>query len=447
MPGLAGKLASAPGGGSSAPPQQQGYGAPAPQQGYGAPPSQGQQGYGTPPPQQGGSQYPQIGGGPAPGGQPSAYPSIGHASFSEPPPGSQGYQAYPPPQQPYGGAPPPYGQQQGYGQPPPYGGQQQGYGQPPPYGQQQPYGAPPPQQYGAPQQPYGAPQQQGYGGGGDMNVMQAVTNKLRSIVAVNKLQAFYPPNVLQRVIDRLSRVDFRALAAQWKMNLELAIDLSILSLYDTVIYADDSTSMKYADNGERIDDLKLILERVSEVATLFDDDGISIRAMNANVQGDNIRTAMEADRFVQSLRFSGMTPLGTQMENRILKPMVFEPVKRRTLQKPVLVITITDGEPTNEPEHKIFQVIKNAKKITTASQYGSGAVAFEFAQVGKDTEAQAFLGKLDTDRDVGAMVDATSYYELEAEEYKRRGVDLTPELWLVKLLCGAIDPSYDEQDE
>ncbi len=28
-------------------------------------------------------------------------------------------------------------------------------------------------------------------------------------------------------------------------------------------------------------------------------------------------------------------------------------------------------------------------------------------QVGKDTQAQAFLGKLDTDREVGAMVDAT----------------------------------------
>lgn len=93
---------------------------------------------------------------------------------------------------------------------------------------------------------------------------------------------------------------------------------------------DDSTSMKYADNGERIDDLKLILERVSEVCcpfdqgvsatrcgmlwhqhkhigiayaldlhpqaptrpeacfhqvvTLFDEDGISLRAINANVQ-------------------------------------------------------------------------------------------------------------------------------------------------------------------
>ena len=36
-----------------------------------------------------------------------------------------------------------------------------------------------------------------------------------------------------------------------------------------VLRPDDSTSMKYADNGERIDDLKLILERVSEVRCCF----------------------------------------------------------------------------------------------------------------------------------------------------------------------------------
>jgi uncharacterized protein YegL len=464
MPGLAGKLNTGGGGGGGPPPQQQqgqGY-PPAPQQGgYGAPPPSNQHSYGAPPqygapqPQQGGSQYPPIGGGPPPGGAQSGYPSIGHGSYGGPPPGSQGYQQYPPQGQQQYGAPPPYGgQQQGYGQQQ-YQPQQGGYGGPPQQGgyggppQQGGYGAPPPQQGG-----YGAsPQQQGgYGGGGgggrgDPSITQAVTNKLNSIVASNRLQAFYPPHVLQGVISRLSRVDFRALAAQWKMNLELAIDLASLSLYDTVIYCDDSTSMKYADNGERIDDLKLILERVSEVVTLFDEDGISLRAINANVQGDNVRTAIDAQRFVQSLKFSGMTPLGTQLENRILKPMVFEPIKRRSLQKPVLVVTVTDGEPTQESDHKIFTVIKNAKKITSGSQYGAGAVAFEFAQVGKDTEAQAFLGKLDTDREVGGMVDATSYYELEAEEYKRKGVDLTPELWLVKLLCGAIDPSYDEQDE
>lgn len=69
------------------------------------------------------------------------------------------------------------------------------------------------------------------------------------------------------------------------------------------------------------------------------------------------------------------------------------------------------------------------------------------AQVGTDTRAQAFLAQLDNDPEIGRMVDATSYYELEADEMKKKGVTLTPELWLVKLLVGAIDRSYDEQDE
>lgn len=111
------------------------------------------------------------------------------------------------------------------------------------------------------------------------------------------------------------------------------------------------------------------------------------------------------------------------------------------------VITITDGEPTNESSSKIFKVIKAAKQALAASQFGAGAVAFQFAQVGKDQAAQEFLSKLDNDPEVGKMIDATSYYELEADEYARKGVTLTPELWLVKLMVGAVDPSYDEQDE
>ena len=53
-------------------------------------------------------------------------------------------------------------------------------------------------------------------------------------------------------------------------------------------------------------------------------------------------------------------------------------------------------------------------------------------QVGKDQKAQAFLATLDKDPVVGKMVDATSYYELEAEEYARKGITLTPDVWLVK---------------
>lgn len=57
------------------------------------------------------------------------------------------------------------------------------------------------------------------------------------------------------------------------MPLELAHDLATLALYDIVIFADDSGSMIFEEGGERINDLKLILGRVAEVATLFDEDG------------------------------------------------------------------------------------------------------------------------------------------------------------------------------
>lgn len=63
-------------------------------------------------------------------------------------------------------------------------------------------------------------------------------------------------------------------------------------------------------------------------------------------------------------------------------------------------------------------------------------------------KAQAFLGELDNDPQIGKVIDAISYFELEAQEFERRnGVTLTPDLWLVKLCVGAIDASYDEQDE
>lgn len=67
------------------------------------------------------------------------------------------------------------------------------------------------------------------------------------------------------------------------MPVELAVDLVALALYDIVIYADDSTSMKYAENGSRIDDMKVVLERVTEVATLFDADGMKLLSLTVGL--------------------------------------------------------------------------------------------------------------------------------------------------------------------
>jgi hypothetical protein len=203
----------------------------------------------------------------------------------------------------------------------------------------------------------------------------------------------------------------------------------------------------FEERGERIDDLKLILGRVAEVATLFDDDGILVRFMNNNVEGNGIRDANSAQQLISQVQFNGMTPLGTALESKVIRPFLVSGLQKRDLQKPILCIVISDGEPVGEPHGTVKRVIQQAKQAAAQSQYGPGAISFEFAQVGKDQKAQRFLGELDNDAEIGNVVDATSYYELEAEEYARKGVTLTPELWLVKLMVGAIDPSYDEQDE
>jgi hypothetical protein len=453
--GLASKInaASAGGGGLGAPPPG------------GAPGGYPQQ---RPPGQQG---YP----GQAPQGAPGGFP--GQAPQGAPRPGGFPGQAPPQGQAPYGQTPQqgqqaPYGQQQpgGFGGAPQQGQQGQKYSE---YGAggQQPggFGAPPgqqPGQFGGPGQQqgqFGAPGQQqpgqqpgqfggapgGYGapGGGQAGGMGGLLQgKLQKMVQTNRLEAFYPPQALQSVIAKLDRVDFKSLAAKWNMPVELATDLATLVLYDIVIFADDSGSMVFEEGGERINDLKLILGRVAEVATLFDDDGIIIRFMNCNVEGNGIRDTVSAANLVQQVQFNGLTPLGTQLDAKVIRPFVAQGVQAQNLQKPILVIVITDGEPTGEPPNSVANAIKNAKNLVSNSRYGPGAVAFEFAQVGKDQKAQAFLGTLDRDPEIGKMVDATSYYELEAEEYARKGVVLSPELWLVKLMVGAVDPTYDEQD-
>lgn len=312
------------------------------------------------------------------------------------------------------------------------------------YGQQQPS-----QGYGQPQQGYGAPNAPrpgaapGSGAGGS-----AIRENLYRIARENKLEIFYPPQRLDQVVQRVERIDLQGLANNWDIPMEIAVDLCTLALYDVVFYCDDSGSMRAEERGERIDDLKTILGKAAGVAALFDDDGIEVRFMNNNVEGNGIKHADQAVRLVDSVRFSGITPLGTQLDRKVLRPIVVDLARRNQLAKPILVIVVSDGAPVGEDRSTVRNVVLNAVNETTRAGY-PGAVRFQFAQVGTDLKAQEFLAELDNDHQIGGYIDATSHYELEAMEFSKKngGMDLSPSLWLVKMMVGAIDRSYDEQDE
>jgi len=169
--------------------------------------------------------------------------------------------------------------------------------------------------------------------------------------------------------------------------------------------------MQFEEGGERIKDLRLILQRVAFAATLFDDDGISIRFMNSTppVQMvEHVKNDQQIDQLMQSVKFSGLTPMGTQLREKVIDGICLRALRSNQMRKPQLVICITDGQPAGEPQNAVFDTIKYASNEFSRSQYGQGGIAFQFAQVGNDLKAREFLSKLDEDPSIGQLIDCTS---------------------------------------
>lgn len=165
--------------------------------------------------------------------------------------------------------------------------------------------------------------------------------------------------------------------------------------------------------------------------------------MNSHLEGNNVSSEEQARDLVDRVDFGDTTPLAGSLRNKILGPLVYS----RNLNKPLLVIIITDGQPTDNASGDFQRHIKEVKTHFG----GRGMVAFQIAQVGNDPDAQAFLASLDTDPTIGGLIDCTSNFELEGKEFKQDpqsgGNSLTRELWYTKLLLGSIDKTYDKKDE
>lgn len=266
------------------------------------------------------------------------------------------------------------------------------------------------------------------------------------------MERFYPREKLEQVVQNLAKIgpaSIQALMKEWSISTEVVMDLVKLALFDIILYIDDSGSIEFEEKGIRLEQLKEILALVATAASKFDQDGISVRFMNSNVQGDNIRSRADVDGLVARVRFQGLTPMGTNLRHKVVEPMVVAPARANRLQKPALIITITDGQPAGEANGCVGETIRYAIDELSRTPYGRGGVSFQFTQVGNDLHAREFLSKLDEDPNIGAFVDCTSNVEVEQDKWSRATppVYLTRELWCAKVMLGAIDSSYDMKDE
>ena len=195
--------------------------------------------------------------------------------------------------------------------------------------------------------------------------------------------------------------------------------------------------MRFEENGERINDLHLILSRAVFAATLFDTTGIDVRFMNWKPPQhdmhmvDNIKSEEGVNRLIGTpnqpgpVNFSGLTPLGTELRSQVIDPMIIRKAPEGKLTKPVLVIIVTDGQPAGEPRDTLKRTIQycrdEMRRIRTGPNvkgprgeplgnmgFGDMPVSFQIAQVGNDEPARKFLGELDSDIELGNIIDCTS---------------------------------------
>lgn len=330
-----------------------------------------------------------------------------------------------------------------------YPGQpQQQTGGPPPYSNQLQAGYPHSAQH--PSTGYqNQPQSHQKPGPDQINTYKQI---LQSTIQEKNLQNFFPANDSR--LDQAAAVaaaNIDQVCADWQLPIEMGRDLAKLALFDIMLYIDNSGSMVFDEGGARVNELKIVLTRVVNIVKLFDTDGISIRFMNQTKGAKALDHVKDEESIlnyiVQPGIFSGTTPLGTELRKQVVNDIVSD-AKANRLKKPVLVITITDGIPNTEPKTALHETITYANNNVSNTVYGAGAVSFQFAQVGEDKEAQQFLEDLDNDPQIGHLIDCTSNYEQEsAQMLKLNGEDLTPSMWILKMLVGAIDSSYDFKDE
>jgi hypothetical protein len=104
---------------------------------------------------------------------------------------------------------------------------------------------------------------------------------------------------------------------------------------------DDSRSMKREEGGKRIETLKRTLRSVAGVFSLARSEGINaVRFLNVGVGNTNV-VPRTTNKIIDDHTFRHWTRIGTELKGKVLDKHVFGSIP---MQKPLLVITITDGD-------------------------------------------------------------------------------------------------------
>lgn len=233
---------------------------------------------------------------------------------------------------------------------------------------------------------------------------------------------------------------------------------SFLKDFDTIFLVDDSSSM----SGPRWREAEEAIAAIAPICTRYDSDGIDIyflnhrRASTAHTTGayTNITTAAGVQKVFGSVRPRGSTPVGKRLLE-ILTPYLRRVARMqaalnsdgvlrdpRLYVKPINIITITDGEFTDDAESVIVQVARALDGPRCEAL--PWQVGIQFFQIGDDEHVRRYLQELDDglgiwcrDEQLRDIVDTVPWRG-------RRGDSLGAD-GILKCVLGAVNKKYDRR--
>ncbi|KAG1896451.1 uncharacterized protein F5891DRAFT_1053926 [Suillus fuscotomentosus] len=200
---------------------------------------------------------------------------------------------------------------------------------------------------------------------------------------------------------------------------------------------DDSSSMA----GSLWKEAKQALATLAGVASQYDANGVDIHFLNHYESITGVTDSKAVHEQFTNLQPRGPTPIGHRLD--IILGDYFRDLDAAKRQedagdyfarkqiKPVNVIIITDGAPTDDPE----SVIVSFAKRLDADKWPLAQVGIQFVQIGNSRRATQFLVELDDNlkqtHHIRDIVDTTPYIgQLNAE-------------MLIKILLGGINRRVD----
>ncbi|EDR12657.1 uncharacterized protein LACBIDRAFT_292698 [Laccaria bicolor S238N-H82] len=174
--------------------------------------------------------------------------------------------------------------------------------------------------------------------------------------------------------------------------------------YHIIFVIDDSSSMR----GQRWTEVRLALTELSKEAMQYDADGMEICFLNSQKRKDCIANPADMLDIFDAVQPRGWTYTGAKLKfllNRCIKRFDDAAGKPEYADiKPVDIIVLTDGAPTDDPA----VVIADAIRRLDGAKHHLNAIGIQFVQIGDEDGAAAALQLL-KDCPLRRMVDTVPY--------------------------------------